>query len=225
MKGAVMKHLLLTALLGTALVAPSTFASDKKTEQLSKEHESLFASLEHLQVDFSQKIFTSLRKKTRMRQGKASFSKPGNFYWVFTDEKGAPVEEYFYDGATLSHYVVADKAVTHYGTRSGLQQELEAIVHLVLDAQKLLNQYQVTDTRKDGDLTRMKLVPRKANESDISGIEVAMAANPKYVKEVKIDYVNGNQTSFTFSHPVTKPIPADRYRFVNPGGVKVNRMG
>lgn len=220
-----MKRLALITLLGLGLSSTTLATTDAKTEQLSKEHESLFASLDHLQVDFTQKIFTALRKKTRTRQGKAAFSKPGSFHWAFTD-KGAPVEEYFYDGTTLSHYVIPDKVVTHYGTRSGLQQELEAIVHLVLDAQKLFNQYQVVDTRKEGDLTRLKLTPRKKGQSDISSIEVAVASTaPKYVKEVKIEYENGNQTSFSFANPVTTPIPAERYRFTNPGGVKVNRMG
>lgn len=221
-----MKHLALITFLGFGLTLPAWAAPDAKTEQLSKEHESLFASLDHLQVDFTQKIFTALRKKTRTRQGKAAFSKPSSFHWAFTDGKGAPAEEYLYDGTTLSHYVVADKVVTLYGTRSGLQQELEAIVHLVLDAQKLFNQYEVVDTRKEGDLTRLKLTPRKKGQSDISGIEVAVASStPKYVKEVKIEYENGNKTSFIFSNPVTSPIPSDRYRFTNPGGVKVNRMG
>lgn len=194
----------------------------KKADVVTK-HSSLFSDLEFLKVDFKQTVYTSLRDKTRSRAGQASFAKPGNFFWQFKDKKN--VEEYYFDGSTLSHYRSDEKSVTHYGTKSGLQKELQAIVDLVLDAEKLLKQYDAADVKTSKGVTSMKLTPKPNVQTDIVQIAVQVSEKSKYVQDVKIEYKNGNYTEFSFKNPVTAPIPAKTFQFSDPGGVKVRRIG
>lgn len=198
-------------------------SSATKSADVATKHENLFSNLEFLKVDFKQTVHTSLRDKTRTREGQASFAKPGNFFWQFKDKKA--VEEYYFDGKTLSHYRSNEKAVTHYGTKSGLQKELQAIVDLVLDAEKLLSQYDAVDVKTAKGVTSMKLIPKVKDQTDIVSISVQVSEKSKYVQDVKIEYKNGNYTAFTFQNPNTSPIPAKTFQFSDPGGVKVRRIG
>ncbi len=217
-----LRTLSLSLLVALSLPAFAQAGTSKKKDVAAK-HESLFSNLEFLKVDFKQTVHTSLRDKTRSREGQAYFAKPGNFYWQFRDKKD--VEEYYFDGTTLSHYRSDEKTVTHYGTKSGLQKELQAIVNLVLDAEKLLNQYDAVDVKTAKGITSMKLVPKTKEQTDIVDILVQVSEKSRYVQDVKIEYKNGNYTSFTFQNPNTAPIPLKTFQFSDPGGVKVRRIG
>lgn len=197
--------------------------STSKTRDVAAKHDNLFSNLEFLKVNFKQTVHTSLRDKTRTREGQASFAKPGNFFWQFKDKKAT--EEYYFDGTTLSHFRSDEKTVTHYGTKSGLQKELQAIVDLVLDAEKLLNQYDAVDVKTAKGVTSMKLLPKAKDQTDIVNILVQVSEKSKYVQDVKIEYKNGNYTAFSFQNPDTSSIPPKAFQFLDPGGVKVRRIG
>lgn len=199
----------------------SSGAAAQKPPPAAVQHESLFSSMDHLRVEFDQKIYTALRKRERKRSGIAYFSKPSSFLWQFYGSGSKQIEEeYYFDGKNLSHFVAADNLVSHYGQQSGLQKELEAVVSLILDAKKLFNQYSVAKTSVEGTDTKLQLLPLTPGSSDIASIDVTVANQPKYLKYVKLTYSNQNYTAFEFKNPVTSPIATKTYHYQNPGSVK-----
>lgn len=189
---------------------------------LEQKHENLFATMDHLAVSFTQTVYRKMRNKTFERSGQAFFSKPARFRWIF-DDKNSDGEEYYFNGESLAHFQKKDNMVTYYSTKTGLVNDLQEIVDLVLDSRKLLGRYDAKDVVTEKNNSSFRLVPKVSG--DIKEIGVKVSDERKYVKEVKFEYSDGNYSLFRFKNPRTKDIDPGTYEFVNPGTVKVKKLG
>ena len=210
--------LLLSAPLAFGQLRPGL----KAQTTIETKQENLFGSMDHLSVGFSQTVFRKLRNKTFERSGQAFFSKPAKFRWVFEGTE-ADEEEYLFNGETLAHFQKKENLVTYYSTKTGLVNDLQEIVDLVLDSKKLLVRYDPKDVITEKNNSSFKLVPKIKNE--IREIAVKISEERKYIKEVKIDYADGNYSLFRFRNPRLKEIDAKTYEFTNPGSVKIKKIG
>ena len=209
-------------LVSSAAVAPAQTPTAPANPTLEQKHETLFGTMDHLAVSFTQTVYRKMRNKTFERSGQAFFSKPARFRWIF-DDKNSDGEEYFFNGDALAHFQKKDNLVTYYSTKTGLVNDLQEIVDLVLDSRKLLGRYEPKDVVTEKNNSSFRLVPKAT--SDIKEIAVKVSDERKYVKEVKIEYSDGNYSLFRFKNPRTKEIDPKTYDFVNPGGVKVKKLG
>lgn len=178
---------------------------------IKKKHSVLLKSRNHINVQFTQTIYKQLRKKTIERKGEASFSKPGKFYWVFK-KYDKDNEKYYYDGNTLTHYIIPKKLAQQYSTKSGFGAQLGEIVDLVLDPDKLLTRYSLKNSKSEKGTTYLTLVPNQ-KFGEIKEIFVKSSDKRKYIKEVKIYYTDGNNTKFAFKNPRFKAISQDTFIF------------
>ena len=193
-------------------------------ESIEKEHKALFQSIKAIQVDFEQILFKSLRGRTINREGRAYFAKPNRFRWDFQSELLGN-EEFYYDGQTLTHFREKEKMVTRYKANIGLAKELNQVVNLILDPKNLLRKYDIKEKKsikKDVELT---LIPKQIKVSEILSITVRIADQKKYIRRVKIDYVNRNYTEFKFDNPNFSPIKSKIFNFSRKGKFTVLDQG
>ena len=210
--------MLFFGLSGTLAQSAETTPSPAK---ILEKHDSLFTNHDSLTVQFAQTIYRKLRNKTIERKGVASFAKPNKFYWLFENENLGN-EEYFYDGKELSHYLAKDKMVQHYGSTSSLSNQLQDIIDMVLDGNKLLTRYTAKSVTTEKDNTLATLVPT-ANDpgNEIQKIEVKVSDKRTFIKEIKIMYNDEGYSLFRFKNPRTSEISADRFVFHKPEGATV----
>lgn len=215
-----MMRAVLAALVSLCLVTTTSFAEPK----LQDKYAEIFSSIDHLSVDFSQTTYKKLRDRSTTRSGNAYFSKPGMFRWNFTSDK-AGLEEYYFNGETLTHFREKDKLVNHYTTNASLARELQEVVSLVLDPKALLNRYKVKEIKTEANKTLAILVPQARDTTDVDSIFVKVSDVKKYVEEVQIFYIDGNYTQFTFKNPVTHPNDPKIFSFSRSGNFTIRRHG
>ncbi|MFW7380050.1 MAG: LolA family protein [Oligoflexus sp.] len=209
--------------LGLSLSSPS-FAKPQSSKDLAEQYGKLFSNIDHLQVDFTQITYKKLRDRRHTRTGKAYFSKPAKFRWNFEDQK-AGLEEFYFDGDTLTHFKEKEKLVTHYKANVGLARELREVVNLVLDPQALFDRYHVTSSETKGSLTSIELSPRSAVATDIQVLKVTVSDQTRSVQQVKILYMDENYTEFTFKNPIAKPNDPKLFRFSRNGSFTIRTHG
>ena len=168
-------------------------------EKLQDKQEQIFASIEHLKVDFTQATYKKLRDRTITRSGTAFFSKPDMFRWNFTSDPSG-VEEYYFNGQRLSHYREKEKIVNHF-EKAGLATELREVVNLVLDPKALFSRYKLKESKASGGHTDVVLVPTIKGKTDVDSLFIKVSEVQKFVEEVQIFYIDGNNTKFTFKNP------------------------
>lgn len=218
-----MRNIKIFLFIGFCLLVNHT-AFSESSEKLAKDYSQLFSSITDLQVDFEQTLYTRLRDRTHSRQGKAFFSKPANFRWNFNDKRTG-LEEFYFDGTTLTHFKEKEALVTHYKANVGLARELREVVNLVLDPTTLFERYSVTTSRKTNDTHILELSPRSAVASDIEQLTVEVTQDSRFVKIVKINYVDGNYTQFAFSKPTRKKNPLNIFTFSRKGKFSTRSHG
>jgi outer membrane lipoprotein-sorting protein len=201
--------------------AAQSFAEANK---LPAKYENLFASIEHLTVDFSQSSYKKLRNRTTVRNGSAHFSKPSMFRWNFVAETGA-VEEYYYNGEKLTHFREKEKLVNHYNTNAGLAKELTEVVNLVLDPKVLLSVYKIKESKSQAGKTQVVFNPINPDVTDVESIFVTIQDNKKFVEEVQIFYRDGNNTKFAFKNPSYSKNSKDIFVFSRTGNFTVRHHG
>ena len=172
----------------TILFIPTISLSQSKAEL---KHEKLLRSTKFLTVQFSQTIYKKLRDRSTTRKGRAYFAKPNKFRWNF-DKTKKGIEEYYYNGKMLTHYQSSSNEVTHYSTNKGLSRDLNQVINLVLDPKALLDTFSIIENKTFKTTTTFTLKPKKDLRSDIHLIKVKISDTRKYVKEVKIQYDDGN---------------------------------
>ena len=203
----------------------SLAASPLRAEpKLLPQYENMFASIEHLSVDFAQTSYKKLRNRSVLRTGNAHFSKPSMFRWNFISESGA-VEEYYFNGDKLTHFSEKDKIVNHYNTNAGLAKELNEVVNLVLDPRVLLSVYKIQDTKSEGGKTKVTFVPISKESTDVEKIFVSLQDSKKFVEEVQIFYNDGNNTKFAFKNPSYGVNEKSIYTFSRTGNFTVRHHG
>ncbi len=173
-------------------------------DDLRSKHNDLFKNIDHMEVDFSQTIYKKLRNRKINRSGTAYFSKPNFFRWNFMSEQLGS-EEFYYNGKTLTHFRANEKLVTNYNANIGLARELNEVVSLVLDPQTLSNRYDLVNSSKAKGQTVLTLRPRVGAATDISQIEIKISDQEKYVRGIKIEYMDENYTQFVFKNPKFSP--------------------
>ena len=207
-------------------VSPTESGVQPKPEQqrdIKTDHLKLISGIDNLTVEFTQEVYTSFRKKTKNRQGLAVFAKPNQFKWTFNDEAWG-VEEYYFDGLTLSHFVKSENTVTHYGVQSGFAKELRQVVNMILDPNALLNSYTTQNVQQvDKEITYF-LVPN-APHSEIKQIVIGMFESSTAVESVSIEYLDGNKSSYKFAKANKEVVSKNTFKFSNPGGVKEKSIG
>ncbi|MCX6128791.1 MAG: outer membrane lipoprotein carrier protein LolA [Proteobacteria bacterium] len=201
-----------------------TFTKAEGQAKLLDKHEKMFASIDHLSVDFTQITYKKLRDRSISRSGNAFFSKPNMFRWNFNSEKTG-LEEYYFNGEILSHFQEKDKLVSHYNTNAGLARELQEVVSLVLDPKALLTRYKLKDIKSEAGRTQAILVPISSGSSDIDTIFVKVSDLKKFVEEVQIFYLDGNNTQFLFKNPLTRSNDPKIFSFSRQGSFTVRHHG
>ena len=174
---------------------------------IAKKHQDIFAKVEHISVSFEQIIYKKLRDRTMKRKGKAYFSKPNYFRWNFNN-KNFGNEEFYYNGKTLTHFREKEALVTNYNANIGLARELNEVVNLVLDPRTLYIRYDTSNFKQIKGTSSMTLTPRAGIATEIAEIDIKVSDQRKYVKNIKIVYLDGNYTHFKFKNPrfsVNKP--------------------
>lgn len=202
----------------------SSSLNAKPADELVKTYGQLFSTIEHLQVNFTQTVYTKLRNRKHSRSGQAYFSKPAKFRWNFEDPRTG-LEEFYFDGKTLTHFKEQDKLVTHYRANIGLARELREVVNLILDPKALFERYQVVSSEKENRLTHIKLSPRTALATDIQELKVTVSDQSRYVQTVRILYMDENYTEFAFENPVEKVNSPSLFRFSRKGKFTVRSHG
>lgn len=202
--------------LATAELSAQTKIQDKQ--------EQLFASIDHLSVDFSQSTYKKLRDRTITRNGTAYFSKPDMFRWNFSNENTG-LEEYYFNGERLTHFRDKEKVVNHYNTNAGLARELNEVVNLVLDPKALLSRYKVKESKSEGGKTSVVLSPLSRESTDVESIFVKVSDAQKFVEEVHIFYNDGNNTKFSFKNPKKSPNDKKLFIFSRAGNFTVRQHG
>ncbi|MDQ3234428.1 MAG: outer membrane lipoprotein carrier protein LolA [Pseudobdellovibrionaceae bacterium] len=200
---------------------PAAKAAEPK---LQDKYAEIFSTVEHLSVDFSQTTYKKLRDRSTIRSGNAYFSKPGMFRWNFTEGKSG-LEEYYFNGEKLTHYREKDRLVNNYNTNASLARELHEVVNLVLDPRALLSRYKVKDIKSKGGHTEAILVPQQPEGTDVSSIFVKVSDVKKFVEEVQIFYIDGNNTQFAFKNPVSKTNDRKIFTFSRQGNFTVRHHG
>ncbi len=203
-----------------ALAAAELSAQTK----IQDKQEQLFASIDHLSVDFSQSTYKKLRDRTITRNGTAFFSKPDMFRWNFSSESSG-LEEYYFNGDRLTHYRDKERVVNHYNTNAGLARELNEVVNLVLDPKALLSRYKVKETKSEGGKTSVVLNPISKESTDVDSIFVKVSDSQKFVEEVHIFYSDGNNTKFAFKNPKMNPNDKKLFIFSRTGNFTVRQHG
>lgn len=192
--------------------------------QIEGRYQQIFSTIDNLSVDFTQTTYKKLRNKTVTRSGQAFFSKPGMFRWNFGNDK-LGVEEYYFNGERLTHYREREKLVNHYNTNASFARELQEVVNLVLDPKELFNRYTVKDSKSEGGRTSVILVPKQKDGTDIESIHVKVSDAQKYVEDVQIYYLDGNNTQFSFRNPKKAKNEASLFIFSRKGNFTVRHHG
>lgn len=205
-------------------LASVPIAQAQTAKEMAEKYGKMFSSIEHLQVSFSQTVYKKLRDRRYTRSGQAYFSKPDKFRWNFEDPK-AGLEEFYFDGDTLTHYKEKEKLVTHYQAHVGLGRELREVVNLVLDPKALFDRYHVASSESKNGLTTITLSPRAAVATDIQELKVSVSDQNRYVQGVRILYMDENYTEFTFQNPVEKANPPNLFRFSRTGNFTIRSHG
>ncbi|SMF69968.1 outer membrane lipoprotein carrier protein LolA [Pseudobacteriovorax antillogorgiicola] len=203
------------------LLIPSLLFAEK---DIKKEHQDLFSKIDHISVQFKQTIYKKLRNRTINRQGEAHFSKPNYFRWNFVN-KDFGNEEFYYNGKKLTHFREKEKVVTHYNANVGLAKELNEVVNLVLDPSTLHNRYDTSKVEKEKNQTKLTLSPRAGVATEIASIEVKVSDQRKYVKDIKILYMDGNYTQFQFKNPRFSANDLKIFTFSKKGSFTIRNHG
>ena len=164
-----MKTLHLVAIF-TLIISNLAFSQSKAVLK----HELLINSTKQLTVQFSQTTYKKLRNRSVTRKGMAYFAKPNKFRWNFDKTKNG-VEEYYYNGKLLTHYISAENEVTHYSTNKGLSRDLNQVINLVLDPKALLNTFTISENKTIKSTSLFTLKPKPGLSSEIYRINVKIS--------------------------------------------------
>ena len=190
---------------------------DKEQKPAIYKIQAKLKKIENLEVDFVQKIYTPLRNKTRVVEGKGYFAYPNKFKWV----REKPVkEEIIYNGSTLVIYKPDEKTAMKLNASSDRSQEVEDITDMILDTATLLEKYKVIESKLDDTTIFLKLFP-KEEDSNVTDIYITIDTVKNYVDNLKIYYVDKKNWEFSFSNPRTQKLPASTFKFKPAKGVKI----
>ncbi len=170
-----------------------------------------------LEINFIQKTYRNLRKKTRRTKGRAVFIDGRKFRWVV---KGLSPIEWIYDGTSLVSFQPNEKYATRYPSTGSQGQEFRKVVEMVTDLKKLRETYKLVHSEKKGQKGTLKLEPFSGKASgDIQKIEIQLNFKKYYIDALKITFRQGNYSDFTFVNPVFKAFHKEALNL--PKGVKI----
>lgn len=214
----IVQKIILITLVGVA--SPLEAVSPRKLNEKQLRALQSKIKLQHgLKVEFDQRVFLQLRKRTRKQQGFAHFARPDKFYWVFEKPRR---QEYIYDGTTLVHFSPADKIAQRYASASRLSW-LKEIVDVVLNFDALLEKYKILGAERLGDKVTVELAPKVQN-NEIKKINLEISQKKKYIQFVKFYFKRGDSLAFAFKNPIFGRQPANTFLFKLPPGVKITEI-
>lgn len=163
--------------------------------------------------------FTQVQTDDRGHQepasvGQMALSRPGRFRWEYQ----APNKQLIVtDGSTLWLYDQDIKQVTVRSAAEGLQGTPAA---LLSQKKTLTDAFSVSEDGKDGDITKLKLVP-KSKESDFKDVGLWLNAAGAPVRMIFRDQLGGS-TDISFSAVKTNGrVSSKQFAFSPPRGVEV----
>lgn len=155
----------------------------------------------NLSLDFTQKIYKSLRKRNIENYGKVYFKKPSYFRWVFRRPQR---EEWVYNGKSLFHFFPKKSYAHKYSAKAKRGKELRELVDLVLNFQALLKDYKIKSSVQTIESLNIVLLPKK--KLDVEKVALDVNKKKSILEKLILYFVDGNITTFEFSNPVTSKL-------------------
>ncbi|MBI2603267.1 MAG: outer membrane lipoprotein carrier protein LolA [Deltaproteobacteria bacterium] len=167
-----------------------------------------------LSLKFEQSVFKQLRKRTTKNSGQAIFKKPHYFRWVFNEPEQ---EEWLFDGWNLIHYFPKKGYAHRYKAEATKGRSLRELVDMVLNFDKLLQKYKVTEAYKEGTRVFLSLTPNE--KGDIEKVDLNLDLEKRYLTDITMHFPGGNHSTFRFSSPQFSALKQES--FTLPAAVKI----
>lgn len=206
------KRFFLLFVIFLSLEASLCYAKQLKSEDIRKIQEKIKA-FSDLQVEFNQKTYRALRKRTSKSNGRAFFSKPNKFRWILEEPKR---DEWIFDGKELNHFFPARKEAISYSANINKGKDFRQIVDLVLNFDTLLKKYDIKSAEQIGEIVKIHLIPK--NKGEILSADLSLDLKKNYISQLQLNFKQGNHTKLEFLNPVKKSIPASTFSV--PAGIK-----
>ncbi len=171
-----------------------------------REVQSKLSANRFLTINFEQKVYKAMRKRTRSSEGKAYFAKPNKFRWIF---KKPSRKEWIYDGNQLINYLPDQKSAIRYSAKAPQAKELRQIVDMVLNLDSLLAKFDLSSAKKKGDLLSLKIVPKKRLQIEFAELNVDL--KDYYISLVRLHFRGDNHTTFLFKKPSTASLSQGQF--------------
>lgn len=187
--------------------------SEKKfTNLIKKMHNHKYIS-----VDYIHNIYSPLRNKKRVIEGKAFFAKPSKFHW----NKISPIhEEIIYDGSNLYIYNVEDSVIHKFPAITQQAKEIENLTTILLNPNKLLSKYKIIKiNKKPQQLINIILKPITSN--NINTIHFTYNLNINMITYLKIDYTDGKIWELIFTNHSNNPINEELFSIKRLSNIKI----
>jgi outer membrane lipoprotein-sorting protein len=105
------------------------FASVKKQTSINDLYQNII-HYEAMSLNFSQKTFRKLRKKTSTSSGSAYFAKPNSFVWKYH----SPIKDtWIFDGKSFLSWTQGDAFALEYPQDSNKGKELRQVMNMILN--------------------------------------------------------------------------------------------
>jgi outer membrane lipoprotein-sorting protein len=200
------------------LSAPcSSYAKILTEKDLEALQQGKIKNISELSLDFTQSIFRSLRKKTSLTYGVVYFKKPNQFHWMLTKPK---ISQWLFDGVSLVHHEAGEMAASRYPGGSSKAQELGQVVDMVLNFNRLMQNYNIASAKEEHSSIFMELLP-KVSQSELEKAFLEYDQKTEYIKKIQLFFKGNNHTTFEFSNPKPLTVTSDFKPFVLPTSLKI----
>ena len=122
-----------------------------------------------MEVNFNQKTFRKLRKRTSKSSGSAYFIKPNKFIWKYH----MPIKDtWIFDGSRFLSWTQGEKFALEYAQGSSKGKELRQVMNMILNFKKVQKDYQVEIIpHSPSQQITLLLTPKKSNAQFFSSIK------------------------------------------------------
>jgi outer membrane lipoprotein carrier protein len=199
----------LVALAGGAPAEPPAGAAEDWARRVEARHR----RATDLTARFTQSYRSGLIGREMVEEGTLALKPPGRMRWEYQKPEK---KTFVSDGKTYYFYVPSDKQVIV--RESAAERSLPAL--LLSGRGEILAHFEVALEPPSGELTRLRLVPRKPDpEIEHATLWVDAAA---VIRSVEIVDAQGNRSRFDFaSIKENQGLPDATFRFEPPRGVEV----
>ena len=201
-----MKNFYSAMALILTLSSMPVIAGEISLEELRKIQSKLKTS-EFLSVELRQTKTSATRpNKPVTMKGKAIFSKPDRFRWTLGD----PInEETIFTGKEMYKIRTVEKVGVRYPASGNESLELRRVVDLVLNMEALLDRYEVLTAEKTGDIVRVSMKPKVAQ--DIARVNFVLDLKANYISALDLEISSKMKLAVEFTNPDFSKIPETAY--------------